>query len=84
MHGIILINNVHKNDGGFAYGKNPMLNNNLSRIIRWYKGRVTYDSRKIDPDFKWQALFHDQIIHDQQHLDITRQYIINNPKNYHH
>ncbi|GAB3916159.1 hypothetical protein GCM10028804_02030 [Larkinella terrae] len=34
--------------GGIAGSKNPMLNDNLSRIIRWYKGRTTFEIRKFD------------------------------------
>ncbi|MEA2078018.1 MAG: transposase, partial [Candidatus Marinimicrobia bacterium] len=37
------INNCHI--GGITGNNNPMLYQNLSRIIRWYKGRVTFEIR---------------------------------------
>lgn len=36
----------NQNPGGITGGKNPMLHENLSRIIRWYKGRTTFEIRK--------------------------------------
>jgi len=50
------INRVSTNDntqmqGGVTGSNNPMLSDNLSRIIRWYKGRVTFETRKIHADF---------------------------------
>ncbi len=36
-----------KESGGFAGNKNPMLHDNLSRIIRWYKGRCTFEIRRL-------------------------------------
>lgn len=68
--------------GGFAGNKNPMLNDNLSRILRWYKGRVTFELRKNHPDFTWQSRFHDHIIRDNASFKRIQQYIINNPKNW--
>lgn len=65
--------------GGFSGNKNPMINKNLSTIIRWYKGRVTFESRKTHADFAWQSRFYDHIIrNDNEHQRIT-DYIINNP-----
>lgn len=48
-----LIASVPKKDGigGFAGENNPMLADNISRIIRWYKGRCTFEMRKINPNF---------------------------------
>lgn len=37
--------------GGFAGNKNPLLNQNISRVIRWYKGRCTFEIRKNHADF---------------------------------
>ena len=59
----------NENIGGFAKNKNPMINENISRIIRWYKGVVTFNSRKIHADFGWQSRFHDHIIRNQQSFD---------------
>ena len=75
-------NSITKNRGGITGNKNPMLHDNLSRIIRWYKGRVTFEARKILTEFTWQSRFHDRIIHNEDHLARARQYIINNPQNW--
>ena len=68
--------------GGFAGGKNPMINDNISRIIRWYKGRCSFEIRKIHADFNWQSRFHDHIIRDSVEYERIREYIINNPINW--
>lgn len=72
--------------GGFAKDKNPMLNKNLSRIIRWYKGVVTFKSRKsvinrgyTSPEFGWHSRFYDSIIRDQKGFERVQQYIVDNP-----
>lgn len=46
-----------KQRGGINGNKNPMLHDNISRIINWYKGRVTFEARKINNGFGWQARF---------------------------
>jgi putative transposase len=66
--------------GGITKNKNPMLHDNLSRVIRWYKGRVTFESRKTHADFEWQSRFHDHIIRDGEEFDRISDYIINNPR----
>lgn len=68
--------------GGFAGNKNPMLNENVSRIIRWYKGRTTFESRKIHADFAWQSRFHDHIIRDENSFHNISNYIAKNPLNW--
>ena len=69
-------------NGGFAGIKNPMFHDNISRVIRWYKGRCSFEMRKIHADFQWQKLFHDHIIRNQQSFENISRYIINNPKNW--
>ncbi|MCP4652178.1 MAG: hypothetical protein GY858_02185 [Candidatus Omnitrophica bacterium] len=54
----------------------------LSKIIRWYKGRVTYEIRKSGNIFLWQGRFYDQIVRNDQSLYAVRKYIRNNPKNW--
>lgn len=71
-----------KNIGGFAGEKNPMINKNISRIIRWYKGRCTYEIQKIHADFAWQPRFHDHIIRNETEYHRISDYIINNPSNW--
>jgi putative transposase len=94
IHGILIIN---KNDnyleaqliaslpignGGFAGNKNPMMNENISRIIRWYKGRCSFEMRKIHTDFGWQPRFYDHIIRDAKSFETIQNYIVNNPSNW--
>jgi REP element-mobilizing transposase RayT len=68
--------------GGITGIKNPMLHDNLSRVIRWYKGRLTFDVRKFNLDFCWQPRYYDIIIRDNKALNNTRNYIKDNPKNW--
>ena len=65
--------------GGVTHHHNPMLYKNLSTMIRWYKGRTTFEIHKTNNDFLWQPRFYDRIIWDENALDIVREYIINNP-----
>jgi REP element-mobilizing transposase RayT len=71
-----------KSPGGITGKKNPMLHDNLSRIIRWYKGRVAFESHQVDACFDWQPRFYDHIIrNEQEYLNISH-YISNNPRNW--
>jgi putative transposase len=56
--------------------------NSLSKIIRWYKGRCSFEINQIYEGFGWQERFHDNIIRDEFALEQIRQYIINNPINW--
>jgi len=71
-----------KQIGGFAGNKNPMLNDNISRICRWYKGRCSFEINKIHADFEWQARFHDHIIRNAESFERNQAYIENNPTNW--
>ena len=92
LHGLLIIrkfdynlnkeNNEEDINGGFSGIKNPMFHQNISRVIRWYKGRCSFEIRKINADFKWQKLFHDQIIRDSNSFLNHRKYIIDNPANW--
>ena len=66
-------------NGGITGNKNPMLSDGLSRIIRWYKGRVSFESRMIHADFAWHTRFHDHIIRNDESFHRIRDYIYNNP-----
>ena len=66
-------------NGGIAGDKNPMLNENISRIIRWYKGRCSFEMRKIHANFKWHSRFHDHIIRNSKSFETIQTYIENNP-----
>ena len=65
--------------GGVTGNNNPMLHDNLSRIIRWYKGRVSFELHKIQVDFAWQSRFHDHIIRNETSYQRIAKYIIDNP-----
>jgi REP element-mobilizing transposase RayT len=69
-------------NGGVTGTKNPMFHQNISRIIRWYKGRCSFEMRKIHADFAWQPRFHDHIIRNAQSFERIQTYIANNPKNW--
>jgi REP element-mobilizing transposase RayT len=66
--------------GGFAGSNNQMLNDNIPRIIRWFKGRCTFEIRKIQLDFKWQTRYYDRIIRNDQEYNRIKFYIENNIK----
>ncbi|CAM2862139.1 REP element-mobilizing transposase RayT [Flavobacterium succinicans] len=79
-----LIAPVHDDDdddkkGGFSGNNNPMFHENISRIIRWYKGRCSFEMRKIHADFNWQSRFYDHIIRDSRAFDTIQNYIEDNP-----
>lgn len=91
IHGIIIIdkdsswdaiNHIRPNNGGFAGESNPMNKENIPRIIRWFKGRCSFEIRKKWPEFKWQSLYHDILIRDEKAFQNIQRYIENNPKNY--
>ncbi|WP_369013429.1 transposase [Flavobacterium anhuiense] len=68
--------------GGFAGDKNPMLHDNISKIIRWYKGRCSFEMKKIHADFGWQPRFHDHIIRNEKSFETIQNYIESNPLNW--
>ncbi|MDH4474785.1 MAG: hypothetical protein QE487_19425 [Fluviicola sp.] len=71
-----------KNIGGITGISNPMLHENISKVIRWYKGRCSFEVRKIGIPLEWQTRFYDHVIRDQNAFDRISQYIIDNPKNW--
>ncbi len=71
-----------KQPGGITGNNNPMFYENISRIIRWYKGRVSFEMHKTVAGFNWQSRFHDHIIRDEESYKRIREYIINNPRNW--
>jgi REP element-mobilizing transposase RayT len=76
------INRVSTDDhqiGGITGENNPMLSDNLSRVIRWYKGRTTFQCHSIHADFAWQTRFYDHIIRDEESWKKIQEYIISNP-----
>ena len=61
-----------------------MLNNSISRVIRWYKGRCTHEIRKLIPElyFQWQPRFYDHIIRNENEYYQISNYIRSNPANW--
>ena len=95
IHGIIIIdkdpswdaiNRVPTKDptstinGGITGIHNPMIHDSIPRIIRWYKGRCSFEIRKINPGFEWQSLYHDILIKDEKAFQNIQRYIENNPR----
>jgi REP element-mobilizing transposase RayT len=74
-----LIASLQGKNGGFSGDKNPMMGNSISKIIRWYKGRCSFECRKINPNFGWQSRFHDHIIRNSRSFDNIQNYIEQNP-----
>jgi putative transposase len=68
--------------GGFAGDFNPMFHQNLARIIRWYKGRCSFEIRKSNPSFEWQGNYYEHIIRDTEAYHRICDYIRDNPKNW--
>ena len=74
---------IHTPIGGITQHHNPMLSNHsVSKIIRWYKGRCTFEIRQTLSSFRWHTRFHDRIIPNEPALNRVRHYIVNNPKNW--
>ena len=80
IHGIVIINNQYCRDAingvstdsrGITRAHNPMLSEiSLSKIIRWYKRRCTFEINKIQRKFcfTWQSRFYDHIIRNEKSL----------------
>ena len=100
IHGIIAIDNDKSQrlvpdgyttgQGGLTGNNNPMHHQSISTIIRWYKGRCTFEINKRDNKiidttttlFRWHPRFYDHIIRTGKDLIRIRTYIQNNPKNW--
>ena len=54
----------------------------LWKIIRWFKERVSFKAKKINPAFAWQHRFHDRILRNEKEHFFIRKYIKNNPAKY--
>ena len=89
-HGILIINKKQStlDSGDVACNVSTMMAKispkpgSISTIIRSYKSVVTKNARLINPDFKWQARFHDHIIRDTQSFNNIHHYIEKNPVNW--
>lgn len=74
-----LIASLQGGTGGFSGDKNPMICDSISKIVRWYKGRRSFECRQINPNFGWQSRFHDHIISNSKSFDTIQNYIEQNP-----
>lgn len=68
--------------GGVTGEHNPMLREDLARLVRWYKGRTTFECRKMNRSFKWQSLYYDIIIPNENAYIAIENYIERNPLNW--
>jgi REP element-mobilizing transposase RayT len=86
IHGIIVINSNRRFVINHECTKNkfpqihPMGSGSLGEIVRWFKGRCTFEIRKKDEGFSWQRNYYERIIRDDAELNRIRKYIRNNPK----
>jgi putative transposase len=93
MHGILMIEKPEEQlvpipydpapRGGCTGNKNPMLHKNIATMIRWYKGRCSFEMRKHHAGFEWQASFYDRIIRSGRQFRNVQRYIKNNPAKWH-
>ena len=96
IHGLIQIKNVETTNLGVSYSeiiKNDLEKNNLiglqkwklsliARIINQLKRTTTIEMKNKKLFFGWQARFFDQIIKNEKHYFLVKQYIRDNPKNF--
>jgi len=93
FHGIVIIKEhksgkhlINQMPTEFKSGivNNPMELKSISLggIIRWFKGRVKYEAKKLNSKFKWQSRFYDRIIRNDKEYYFIQEYIINNPVNW--
>ena len=74
---VIMPNHIHG-----IIGINESAQESLSKIIRWFKGRTTYEIRKSGGMFLWQGRFYDQIVRNDRSHYAIRKYIADNPVNW--
>jgi putative transposase len=82
LHGIIIINGseIKRNVEPHRDAALQIVRNNLSDIIRGFKGSCTRQIHiNINRSFAWQAKFYDHIIRNELDLFRIRNYIQNNP-----
>jgi REP element-mobilizing transposase RayT len=65
--------------GGFSGAKNPMLHTDLARVIRWYKGRTTFECRETRNVHIWQRNYYEHIIRNINDYFYIARYINANP-----
>ncbi|MFC1780450.1 transposase [Patescibacteria group bacterium] len=90
IHRILIVNgpkvethcNASLRENNYKNKFGPQINN-LSSIIRGFKGAVTKRIHILGcDDFSWQERFFERVIRDEDELFNIREYIINNPINW--
>ena len=73
--------NMNNPNHRFMIQNNPMKTDKptIGKIIRWFKGRTSFEIHKINPNFAWQPRFWDSVIRDENELNRIREYIHYNP-----
>lgn len=87
VHGIVYIkNNIHHNRRDVInhvstkiLNPTPMGTGHLGEIIRWFKGRSSFEIHKINKTFQWQSRYYDHVIRNEKTLYDIREYIRYNP-----
>jgi REP element-mobilizing transposase RayT len=89
VHGIVVIRPIAKRrdvinhvSTNIFQSITPMNKHSLGEIIRWFKGRVSFEVNKLKDDFSWQPRFYDHVIRNEKFLNEIRQYIRFNPLNW--
>lgn len=90
IHGLLHIGQNHFNRNQLDHQKHSIYHlnqfgsqsKNLPSIIRGLKGSITRKARRINPDFAWQKLYHDEIIQTKEDYFKIRNYILNNPQHH--
>jgi putative transposase len=81
IHGILFINRTDSHEWkSNTFGPQSA---NLSAVIRGYKSSLKRYANLNQIDFQWQPRYHDHIIRTDKSLQHIREYIINNPANWH-
>ena len=87
FHCIIILNEMESNysdnerhSSGDVFNTSlQSASKNLSAIVRGLKSDVTSQSRKLNPNFAWQANYYDHVLRNENSLYEIRKYIIENP-----
>ena len=82
MHGIIYLNGTETVGELSQFGKVNAIS--ISAIVNQYKGSVKrWCNKNNHAYFQWQSKFHDRVVRNEEELNRIRQYIKDNPKNWH-
>ena len=81
LHGIIVIDSPVGACNGMPLQQFAKpISNSLPMIVNHFKSAVKRQCNKLNyPDFQWQRNYYEHIIHNEIELNLTRQYIIDNP-----